>query len=177
MSHSDNKVRWCLNKAKKEIQEFQKLGKRVKHRGLVEIPKNKTEAIRHINKAEHNLKAITDFKKIGYSDWSITAAFYSLYHCFLAIGLSFGYESRNQQCTIALIGYLKEENKINVDEKFIRFLKDEDVEERHENSVIEMREQYTYGVQVSIQNEEKLKDIIKDCKELVDITKGIVYRE
>jgi|SRR3989344_7765507 len=176
MSHSDNKVRWCLNKAKKEIDESQKLGKRVQHRGLVEIPKNKIEAIKHINKAEHNLNAITDFKKIGYSDWSITAAFYSFYHCFLAIGLSLGYESRNQQCTVALIEYLNEEKKINIDIKFIRFLKDEGVEERHENSVIEMREEYTYGVQVSIGNEEKLNDVIKDCKELIDITKEIVYR-
>ncbi|MEW5896988.1 MAG: hypothetical protein AB1668_04810 [Nanoarchaeota archaeon] len=34
MSHAKNKLRWCLNKAKKELQEGRK------HRGLVEVAPN-----------------------------------------------------------------------------------------------------------------------------------------
>lgn len=89
MSHSENKVDWCLKKAEKELQEGDK------HRGLVKIKSDQTIVNDYIKKAEHNLKAITAFRDIGYSDWSAPAAFYSIYHCFLAIVTKFGYESRN----------------------------------------------------------------------------------
>lgn len=103
MSEASKHVEWCIAKAKKEIQESKSLGKSPKHRGLLAVKPNLEEARKHIAKAEHNLGAITSFKKTGYSDWSLTAGFYSIYHCFLAIAIKFGYESRNQTCTIALM--------------------------------------------------------------------------
>ena len=175
MPQASKHVKWCLNKAKKEIEECKKLGKRLKHRGLLKINPNIDEARKHIGKAEHNLNAISRFKEIGFSDWSIAAGFYSIYHCFLAIAVKFGYESRNQTCTIALMELLKEENKINIDAKFIDMLKSADIEEMQENKVIEMREDYTYGVEISVDNETKIKDLVKACKELVDIAKDIVF--
>jgi len=57
MSQSKDKVKWCLKKAEKEIAESKK------HRGLVKINPNKTLAIEHISKAEHNLEATFFLKK------------------------------------------------------------------------------------------------------------------
>ena len=175
MPQASNHVKWCLNKAKKEIEESKKLGKRVKHRGLLKVEPSVDNARKHIAKAEHNLKAISKFKEIGFSDWSIAAGFYSIYHCFLAIAAKFGYESRNQTCTIALIEWLNEEKRIDIDAKFIEILKEADIEDVQESKVIEMREDYTYGVEVSVGDEAKIEDLIATSKEMIDFTKRIVF--
>ena len=119
MSQASKQVEWCLNKARKEIEECNKLGKRPKHRGLLRENPNIEEAKKHLAKAEHNLDGITKFREINFSDWSMSAGFYCIYHCFLAIASAFGYESANQTCTIALMRFLKENKKIQLDEKFI----------------------------------------------------------
>jgi len=175
MSQVSKHIEWCLNKAKKEIEECKKLGKRPKHRGLLKINPSVDEAKKHLAKAEHNLEGITRFKEIGFSDWSMSAGFYCIYHCFLAIITKFGYESANQTCTISLIKYLKENNKILFDEKFIELLEYEEMEEIKENNIIDLRENYTYGVEISVKDEAKLKELKKICKEFIDITKQIVY--
>jgi|SRR3989338_2861662 len=103
MPQAENKVSWCIAKAKKELEHA------LTHRGLLVVKPNIDEAKKHVLKAEHNLKAVFSFSKTGFSDWAVSASFYSIYHCFLAIALKFGYESRNQECTIALIaqnGYI-----------------------------------------------------------------------
>lgn len=69
MSQIDNKVKWCINKAKKELEE----GK--KHRGLIIITPNIDEVTNHIKKAEHNFKAIITFEQTGFGDWSVSALF------------------------------------------------------------------------------------------------------
>src|SRR3989338_3395193 len=155
MSQSSKHVEWCLNKAKKEVEECKEQGKRLKHRGLLKSNPNLEEARKHLAKAEHNFLGITRFKEIGFSDWSISAGFYCIYHCFLAIAAKFGYESGNQTCTISLMRYLNEEKKINIDDKFIILLEYEEIENTKENSVIDMREDYTYGVQISVKDEAK----------------------
>jgi len=176
MSQASKHVQWCLNKAKKEIEECRKLGKRRKHRGLLKSDPDMDEAKKHLAKAEHNLDGITKFKEIGFSDWSMSAGFYCIYHCFLAIAAKFGYESTNQTCTIYLMRFLKEENKINLDVKFIELLEYGEMGNvGEEDSVIDMREDYTYGVQVSVKDEAKLDELKKTCKEMVDITKEILY--
>ena len=174
MSQDSEHVNWCLNKAKKEIEECQKLGKRVKHRGLLKGSPNRDEANNHLIKAEHNLRGITRFKDIGFSDWSMSAGFYCIYHCFLAIAAKFGYESRNQTCTIALIKILKEEQKIKLDESYIELLESEEMRETEELSAIDLRESYTYGVQISVQNEEQINELKKKCTDLLVITKMII---
>jgi len=159
----------------KEIEECKEHGKRLKHRGLLKIKPNIDEAAKHVKKAEHNFNAISRFKEIGFSDWSIAAGFYCIYHCFLAIAVKFGYDSRNQTCTIALMELLKEEGKISVDQKFIEMLKEADIEEIQENKVIEMRENYTYGIEISVEDETKINDLIKISKEMIDKAKEIVF--
>src|SRR3989338_1574100 len=176
MSQASKHVEWCLNKAKKEIEGCKTLGKREKHRGLVKSNPNIGEAKKHLVKAEHNFQGITRFKEIGFSDWSMSAGFYCIYHCFLAIAAAFGYESSNQTCTISLMKFLQESNRIQLDEKFIEALEYEELEESKENSVIELREDYTYGVQITVKDEAKINQLKEICKELVDITKEIIYK-
>lgn len=171
MSQVSEHVKWCLNKAKREIEE----GK--KHRGLIKIEPDLIEAKKHILKAEHNLNAIDYFNAGGYSDWSMSAAFYCIYQCFLGIISKFGYESRNQECTISLIKNLKEEGKIDFDEKFIDAIGTLKIEERHESNVIENREFYTYGTTMSVENKEEIKKSIELCKECLEQTRNIIFKE
>jgi len=177
MSQASKHVEWCLNKAKKEIEECEKHGKRLKHRGLLKSNPNVDEAKKHLAKAEHNLIGITRFKDIDFSDWSMSAAFYCIYHCFLAIASTYGYESGNQTCTISLMRYLNEEKKININEKFIKLLEYEEREDKEENSVIDLREDYTYGIQITVKDEKKINELKETCKELVEITKQIIYKQ
>lgn len=169
MSHAENKVKWCLKKAEREIMD----GK--KHRGLVKKEGDIEEIRRYILKAEHNFLAISYFNKGGFSDWSMSAVFYCIYHCFLAIIKKFGYESRNQECTIALIKYLKESEKINLDDKFVEAFGVYDEKERQESSIIEKREFYTYGTTTTAEDREAIEKAIELCKECLDKTKQIVF--
>ncbi len=175
MSSASKRVEWCLNKAQKEIEECSRLGKRLKHRGLLKSSPNLDEAKKHLAKAEHNLVGITSFKEIGFSDWSMSAGFYCIYHCFLAIASKFGYESGNQACIISLMRYLNENKKINLEDKYIELLQYEELNGAREESVIDLRENYTYGAQISVKDESKINELKKVCKELLDITKQIIY--
>ncbi|MBI5389620.1 HEPN domain-containing protein [Candidatus Woesearchaeota archaeon] len=132
MSQAKNMVKWCINKAKREREE----GKA--HRGLVEIKSDIEEAKKHLAKASHNLKAVISFEKTGFTDWSVSAAFYTIYHCFLAILAKEGYESRNQECTIALMKHLKEEGRIKISDEIINALKSIDKNKAHESNVISL---------------------------------------
>ena len=174
MSQASKHVEWCLKKAEKEIEQCKKEGKRPKHRGLLKIDPDQEEAKEHIKKAEHNLDAALNFVKTGFSDWSASAFFYSMYHCFLAIVAKFGYESANQTCTIALMEYLKEEGKIDINREFIEMFKYKEEEKEKEDSVIEIREDYTYSAKISM-NAEKINDLTQKCKNLIDSIRKIVF--
>src|SRR3989338_1627219 len=164
MSQVENKLRWFLNKAKKELHE---LGK---HRGLVIRMPDLTAASAHINKAEHNLNALLYLENGGFSDWSVSAGFYCVYHCFLAILAKEGYESRNQECTLAAIEHLIEINKIKIDQKFVYALMQYDERKHTESTIIELREslQYGAGTQANVNDLSKLKKL---CKEALNSTK------
>jgi len=103
----------------------------------------------------------------------MSAVFYCIYHCFLAISAKFGYESKNQECTIALIKSLKEQGKIEMEDKFIQALEINE-NERHETSIIEKREFYTYGT-TSSAGKEEIEKSIKLCKDCLDQTKEVVF--
>ena len=169
MSQSENKVKWCLNKAKKEIEEG------IKHRGLVEIDPDINEAKNHIKKAEHNFKAVVLLEKSGFSDWSVSAIFYTIYHCFLGIIAKFGYESRNQECTIALIEHLKEQKKINLSGEIIEAFKNAEKEERGQKRAIELREDFQYGTRTKIEDK-TLTELKRLCQKAIEETKKIIYQ-
>lgn len=148
MPHAKNKVDWCLRKAQKELEHSDK------HRGLVRIQPNRKIIKAHIKKAEHNLHAMLDFKEMGYSDWSAPAAFYSIYHSFLAVLAKFGYESRNQECTFALMYYLIDEGKIELDKELVERTSTLDPKDAHESpTIIDVREAEQYGVALSLEDE------------------------
>lgn len=168
MSQVSNKVKWCLNKAERELEETGL------HRGLVKSEPDVFFAERHIVKAEHNLNAALYFEKGGYSDWSASAFFYCLYHCFLAILRKYGYESRNQECTLAVIEVLKKEGKINLESKFIDMLKITKVKET-DHSVIKMREDFQYGVELDFTKKDEFDELTEMCKEFIYVAREIIH--
>ncbi len=169
MSHTSNKVRWCLKKGEEEIKENNN-----KHRGLIKIKSNINLARKHILKSEHNLKAITEFKRIGFSDWSASAGFYSIYHSLLAIITKKGYECRNQECTFALIYQMIENNEINLKKELVKQIHQLNPDEKHEDStIIKLREQEQYGISLSLE-EEKYKKLLFISKTILHKTKEII---
>ncbi len=173
MSQASNQVDWCIKKAQKELEQCRKQGLKPKHRGLAKILPDISEARQHLDKAEHDLKVSEYLVNGGFTDTSISTLFYTMYQCFLAIISKFGYESGNQTCTLSLVEHLIEENKIAVDKRFVAYFKYKNEDEVND-SIIEMREHYTYGSEVKVEKS-KIDFFIKECKELIDITKTIVY--
>lgn len=64
------------SKLKKCFDEGQKSGER--HQGLRKIKPSADAVQGHLAKAIHNFEAMTSFHDMQYSDWSASAAFYTL---------------------------------------------------------------------------------------------------
>jgi len=162
MSHAKNKVEWCLNKAKREIEQTGR------HRGLVEARLSKEKALEHIRKAEHYIEA-TLLLEEKFSDIGASTAFYAMYHSMLAILAKFGYESRNQECTFAAVYALIEDGRIGLPREDV-----DKVASLGGDSVIELRERYQYGVELSMEkdiysgNLEMARRILGKAKEIVE---------
>jgi len=157
-----------LDKAKKEIDKGEQ------HRGLVKVMPNKELALEHLAKAEHNLEAFLHNKKGGFYDWTISIGFYVMYHCSLAIISKFGYESRNQECTIALMESLIEDKTI--DESFRRYIeaiKSADKQKKEEEQILKMREKYQYTPIIDI-DIQKVDELLGICQDMITETKGII---
>lgn len=167
MSHAKNKVDWCLRKAERELE------KSGKHRGLVKTKPNIEKAREYIKKAEHYLKATDYLKKGNFSDISASTVFYSMYHCLLAIAAKFGYESGNQECTFALIHSLIEDNKIDFGKELLNKIASLDVEKGREKTSVEVREQYQYGISLSIKDN-LYKELFELAKQIISKTKAII---
>jgi uncharacterized protein (UPF0332 family) len=174
-SQASRQLDWCLSKAKKEVEECREQKKKIRHRGLLKIEPNKKLALAHLQKARHNLEVLKLLRKNKASDWSVAAGFYTIYHCFLAIAAKHGYESKNQTCTIALIETLQEQGEVSINPEIIAFMKYNDDENLPQDSIIELRENYTYGVDLEVENKEQLDKIEKLCIEFLEFTKNIVY--
>lgn len=173
MSQASKQVDWCLKKAENEIEECKKAGKELKHRGLFKIKPNMALAREHIEKSERYLQVTEYLKKGGFLDNCMGNIFYAMYHCLLSIAAKYGYDSGNQTCTIALIEHLKEEGKIDIDSKFTEIFKYAETKQSEKDSVIELREKYTYGTDIK-GNESEINKFYQMAKELIGKTKGIV---
>ena len=168
MSHTKNKVEWCLKKAEEELKNSGT------HRGLVKARSDKEKAKEHIHKAEHYLSATIYLKEGNFSDIGASTVFYAMYHCLLAIAAKFGYESRNQECTFALVGGLIEDGKIDFDKKLLDkiFLWDE--EKSKGQTTTGIREQYQYGTGLTLKEDlyseqlELAKRVIAKTKEIIE---------
>src|SRR3989338_6235728 len=148
--HAENKFKWCLKKGKEG------------GRGLKEIKPNPKEAKYHIEKALYNLRVTESNIELGYSDWAVSSAFYAMYHAILALLYKLGYESTNQECSIATIEYFILTKKVNLDIKYIRMI-DPDTE----NSIIKLREKFQYGTETKV-SKEILQIIRNNAKEFVE---------
>src|SRR3990172_11608549 len=157
MSHAKNKVDWCLRKAEKELKSSDT------HRGLIKVKVNLEEAEGHIAKAEHYLKATDYLKKSGFSDISASTAFYCMYHSLLAIAVKLGYESRNQECTFALMHRLIEDKMINFDKELMDRITTMDPDEAQEKTSVKIREQFQYGNEIF----GLAKDVLEKAREIV----------
>ena len=166
MSHAKNKVDWCLNKAKKELQE----GKQ--HRGLVKIDTDLEKAREHLAKAEHNIKVTLYLQRGGFTDWCSNTLFYVIYHCFLAILAKFGYETRNQECTFALIASLIEDKRITISKEDLEKVSILNITETQESpeTAVSIREDYQYSTKVSLENKE-YQELLQLAKRILDKTK------
>ena len=168
MSKASNHIQWCLNKAKREIE------KRELHKGLVEIEPSQELAFGYVAKAEHNLKAFLHNKNGGFYDWTISIGFYVMYHCCQAVITKYGYESRNQECTLAVIENLIEEGKLNQDfRKYLEAIKSADKDKKEEEQIQKMREKYQYTTIIEI-DVQKVDELLEICQEMIKETKGVV---
>jgi uncharacterized protein (UPF0332 family) len=166
MPKVENMVKWCLDKAKKEVQKGQK------HRGLVRVNPDLRLAQEHIKKAEHNLEVFLANKKLGFYDWTINIGFYVMYHCCLSILAKFGYESRNQECTLALIESLAKDKKIDENfKKYIESIRSSSIDEG--DKLMPMREKYQYTTIIEI-DIKKVEEILGMCQDMIKDTKGII---
>lgn len=161
MSHAKNKVEWCIKKAEEEKE---------RHRGLVKVESSIKNARKHIEKSEHYIRA-TLLLENDFSDISASTIFYSAYHSLLAILSKFGYESGNQECTFALIYSLIEDKKINLEKSLMDKISSIGIENQ---SVINLREKYQYGVELSMKKEifnenlEVVKILLGKAKEIIE---------
>ena len=166
MSHAKNKVKWCLRKAERELKESKV------HKGLIKVNSNIEKSREHIKKAEHYLSATLYLKKGNFSDISASTIFYAAYHCLLAIAAKFGYESRNQECTFALINSLIEDKKINFDKELLHKISSLDVKDK-EQTTIEIREHYQYGTNLTLKDE-LYNELLELAKKIIARTKEII---
>ena len=165
MSHAKNKVEWCLKKAEKELKAGDI------NRGLIKVTPDIERAREHIKKSDHYLSATLYLKKGNFSDISASTIFYAIYHCLLAIAIKFGYESRNQECTFALINSLIEDKKINFDKELLH--KVSSLEKGEEQTTVEVREQYQYGTTITLK-ENLYNELLGLAKEIITRTKEII---
>jgi len=142
------------DKLEKCFEEGERGGER--HKGLRKIEANEELIDKHLAKAAHNLNAVTDFKNMGYSDWSASAAFYALYHCLLALVAKFGYQSINQSCTFAFVEDLINKGKISLTLEDLKEIFDKDIAEDlvHSEKILDIRETMQYSFKTSLNDEE-----------------------
>ena len=97
-----------------------------------------------------------------------------MYHCCLAIITKFGYESRNQECTLSLIENLIEDKKISEDfKKYADAIKSAAQDKKEEEQILKMREKYQYTPIIEI-DIKKVEDLLGTCQDILKHTRGIV---
>jgi len=125
-------------------------------------------------KAEHNLRVLLYNKKGGFYDWTINIGFYVMYHCCLAIITKFGYESKNQECTLAVIESLIQEGKLdNEFRKYLEAIKSADESKKEEEQILKMREKYRYTPVTEI-DARKVDELLGLCQDMIKDTKGVI---
>jgi uncharacterized protein (UPF0332 family) len=167
MDQVKNKVDWCLRKAQKELKSGSK------HRGLIIVKPDIDKSREFIKKAEHYLNATEYLDRGNYSDISASTVFYSMYHSLLAIAIKFGFESRNQECTFALIANLIDEGKIDLDRSLLDKIASFDTSNEDDETSLGIREKYQYGTSMTL-NDDIYEELFNLGKEVISKTKEII---
>lgn len=156
-----NSVRDCFSRGNKKGE---------RHHGLKRTLPNRERAEQHLLKAEHNFKAMDAFHQIRYSDWSASAAFYTLYQGLLALLAQRGCESRSQNCTFEILKFWIEQNEIKtltINDLNEIYDKDVTADLEHSDKVLDIREKMQYGIRTTLTNTE-FEALKKRTKELFD---------
>ena len=157
MPQIDEHLKWCLKDQKR----------------LIKTKPDLDLAQKHVKKSEYNYGVVQSLEKLKLYDWALNVGFYAIYHCFLAILVKYGYESRNQACTITVLLTLIDEKKLDLDKDLVTQFDTLDVEKNITNPTVrESRETSTYGVETSInlQQLNKIKEsILKVQRETIRI--------
>ena len=135
MPQIDKHLEWCLKDSRR----------------LLKTKPDLDLAQKHVKKSEYNYGIVQTLEKLKIYDWALNIGFYSIYHCFLALLAKYGYESRNQACTITVLLSLIDEKKLDLDKDLITQFDTLDVEKNITNPTVrESRESSTYGVETSV---------------------------
>ena len=147
MPQIDEHLKWCLKDPKR----------------LVKTKPDLDLAQKHVKKSEYNYGVVQTLERLKIYDWAFNVGFYAIYHCFLAILAKYGYESRNQACTITVLLTLINDKKLDLDKDLVTQFDTLDVEKSISSPTVrESREISTYGVETSIdlQKLKKVKELI-----------------
>ncbi len=154
-----------MDKIKKSFEEC----KRKKLLLSVELDEENIKG--HIEKAKHYLKAV-DYNMKDFQDVAVASAFYAMYHALLALLRKHGYVARAQECAINAVQHLIIENKINLDMKYIDFIRLTDKSKG--TGAKNLREELQYGIKTSVQ-EEILETLKKNAIEFVEVIETLLY--
>ena len=147
MPQIDEHLKWCLKDPKR----------------LIKTKPDLDLAQKHVKKSEYNYGVVQTLERLKIYDWAFNVGFYAIYHCFLAILAKYGYESKNQACTITVLLTLINEKKLDLNKDLVIQFDTLDVEKSIASPTIrENREISTYGVETSIDLRQlkKIKELI-----------------
>lgn len=160
MPQIDNHLKWCLKD----------------QRRLAKTKPDMDLAQKHVKKSEYNYGVVLALERLKIYDWALNIGFYSIYHCFLAILAKYGYESRNQTCTISALLNLINEKKLDFDKDLVAQFDTLEVEKSVTSPTVrESREVSTYGVETSIdlQQLKRVKELVVNVqRETIRILEG-----
>jgi len=103
------------------------------------------------------------------TDWVASAAFYAMYHSLLAILYKLGYESRNQECTIALVENLVNKKIIKLDEEYIGIIKNI----QNKEGARDIREEMQYGSKTAM-DAKRCSAFMEQAKKFVEKIKEVL---
>ena len=147
MPQIENHLKWCLKDPRR----------------LTITKPDMALAKKHVEKSEYNYSVLQKLENLKIYDWALNVGFYAIYHCFLALLAKYGYDSKNQSCTITAILTLIDEKKLNLDRDLVLQFDTLDAEKDATNPTVrEKRELSTYGIGTNI----KLKQV-KQIKKFI----------
>ncbi|MBU0963342.1 MAG: hypothetical protein KKD48_05550 [Nanoarchaeota archaeon] len=118
MPQIDEHLKWCLKDSKR----------------LIKTKADLDLAQKHIKKSEYNYSVVQTLEKLKIYGWALNVGFYAIYHCFLAILAKYGYESKNQACTITVLLALINEKKLDLDKDLVAQFDNLDIEKNITNN-------------------------------------------